>query len=233
MSTCDGRERAGQPRSREISRHCRQSVSCWSRDSIDGWSSTPVPRYHEPRGRQWQPLERTRTQAIAAGPRSASPRGVSRQQGRSLMVECPACGKENAPHRKRCVHCGGPLGETTGTRVVGPADDDEHTELGVGSRRTSTPRFPVDTRRRAHEGVGGGVRRGRRHCPLRHRLAEFRGRRRDSRRAARLGSERRPARDRRVLRRPLPDRPAARLRRHGRGLQGVGQRARHSRWPSR
>jgi len=48
------------------------------------------------------------------------------------MVKCPACGKENAPHRTRCVHCGGPLRETPGVRVVVSSDEDEHTELGGG-----------------------------------------------------------------------------------------------------
>jgi tetratricopeptide (TPR) repeat protein/tRNA A-37 threonylcarbamoyl transferase component Bud32 len=48
------------------------------------------------------------------------------------MVKCPACGKENAPHRDRCVHCGGALAGTTGVRVVVSSDEEEHTELGGG-----------------------------------------------------------------------------------------------------
>ncbi len=48
------------------------------------------------------------------------------------MVNCPACGKENAPHRKRCVHCGGPLGETSGVGVVVSVGQAEHTEIALG-----------------------------------------------------------------------------------------------------
>ena len=58
------------------------------------------------------------------------------------MVNCPACGKENAPHRERCVHCGGALTGTTGVRVVVSADEDEHTELGGGFEEDEHTEIP-------------------------------------------------------------------------------------------
>ena len=49
------------------------------------------------------------------------------------MVTCPSCGKENAPHRDRCVHCGGPLKESTGSGIaVHPEPEEEHTEVDGG-----------------------------------------------------------------------------------------------------
>jgi len=45
------------------------------------------------------------------------------------MVTCPTCGKENAPHRDRCVHCGGPLEESTEISFVDHEEENEHTEI--------------------------------------------------------------------------------------------------------
>ena len=55
------------------------------------------------------------------------------------MVTCPTCGKENAPHRDRCVHCGAALSDRKAaprpftefqdeyTMVIEDGDEDEHT----------------------------------------------------------------------------------------------------------
>ena len=48
------------------------------------------------------------------------------------MLSCPTCGKENAPHRERCVHCGGLLNEKTGSSAGTSDQDEEHTELPGG-----------------------------------------------------------------------------------------------------
>ncbi len=48
------------------------------------------------------------------------------------MLSCPTCGKENAPHRERCVHCGGPLNEKTGSSAGTSDRYEEHTELPGG-----------------------------------------------------------------------------------------------------
>ena len=48
------------------------------------------------------------------------------------MVTCPSCGKESAPHRDRCAHCGSPLPEDSRRDPVADLED-EHTEfLGAG-----------------------------------------------------------------------------------------------------
>ncbi|MCJ7756311.1 MAG: protein kinase, partial [Thermoanaerobaculales bacterium] len=69
------------------------------------------------------------------------------------MVTCPACGKENAPHRKRCVHCGGPLGETSSTRVVVAADEDEHTEIDGGFEEDEHTEIPGGYKEEEHTRV--------------------------------------------------------------------------------
>ena len=69
------------------------------------------------------------------------------------MVTCPACGKENAPHRKRCVHCGGPLGETSSTRVVESADEDEHTEIDGGFEEDEHTEIPGGYKEEEHTRV--------------------------------------------------------------------------------
>ena len=69
------------------------------------------------------------------------------------MVNCPACGKENAPHRKRCVHCGGPLGGTSGAGFVLSADEDEHTELVGGFEEDEHTEIPDGYREDEHTKV--------------------------------------------------------------------------------
>jgi hypothetical protein len=46
------------------------------------------------------------------------------------MMSCPSCGKENSPHRDRCVHCGARLQDRPKTTpIIVPDQEDEHTEL--------------------------------------------------------------------------------------------------------
>ncbi|MCU0234984.1 MAG: serine/threonine-protein kinase, partial [Thermoanaerobaculales bacterium] len=48
------------------------------------------------------------------------------------MLSCPLCGKENPPHRERCIHCGAAMragqGEE-GTEILAPGAAEERTEL--------------------------------------------------------------------------------------------------------
>ena len=46
------------------------------------------------------------------------------------MVSCPSCGKENSPHRDRCVHCGARLQDRPKTTpIIVPDEEEGHTEL--------------------------------------------------------------------------------------------------------
>ena len=44
------------------------------------------------------------------------------------MLTCPSCGKENAPHRVQCVHCGSPI-DGGGSEHVAGVGDEEHTQV--------------------------------------------------------------------------------------------------------